>query len=222
MADYDKIDCGHFGTQQADCEALGCCWEEVRVNNKDGIPWCFYTSDHTRPPNNCDDGFDWTATDPGFTDEFYNIMYDLYRENLDVENSGAVVAAPDTSTPGGSYYYHWMRDAGLSIKAWMDINDNDYNEVKDVLDAYTSWVQKVQHKNDPNGIDVRIEPKFTIPDGEPYTGGWCRPQTDGPALRAMAMSKWGMIQLDAGQGEVTVIDMALKFLVYVNNHRARF
>ena len=30
---------------------------------------------------------------------------------------------------GGSYYYHWMRDAGLSIKAWMDINDNDYEKV---------------------------------------------------------------------------------------------
>ena len=48
---------------------------------------------------------------------------------------------------------------------------------------------QVQHKEDPNGIDVRVEPKFTIPDGNPYTGGWCRPQTDGPALRAMALSK---------------------------------
>ena len=109
-----------------------------------------------------------------------------YRANLDVEESGAVVAAPDGDTPGGSYYYHWMRDAGLSIKAWMDINDNDYNAVKDVLSAYLGWCQcvlhdewpksyvgwvgKVQQKNDPNGIDVRIEPKFEIPSGEPYTG----------------------------------------------------
>ena len=29
-------------------------------------------------------------------------------------------------------------------------------------------------------VDVRIEPKFYIPDGKPYDGGWCRPQTDGP------------------------------------------
>ena len=34
-----------------------------------------------------------------------------------------------------------------------------------------------------------LQPKFTIDDQEPYTGGWCRPQTDGPALRAMAMAK---------------------------------
>ena len=29
-----------------------------------------------------------------------------------------------------------MRDAGLSIKAWMDINDNSHSAVKDVLEAY--------------------------------------------------------------------------------------
>ena len=107
----------------------------------------------------------------GFTDDFYQTMYHNYRDNLNVEDCGAVVAAPDDSTPGGSYYYHWMRDAGLSIKTWMDINDNDYNTCKDVLEAYLGWVGKVQQKNDPNGIDVRIEPKFTIPDGDPYTGG---------------------------------------------------
>ena len=55
-----------------------------------------------------------------------------YRANLNVEGCGAVVswvfkwtcqhkhlvqvAAPDGNTPGGSYYFHWMRDAGLSIK----------------------------------------------------------------------------------------------------------
>ena len=56
-------------------------------------------------------------------------MYSNYEANLNIDGSGAVVAAPDQNTPGGSYYYHWMRDAGLSIKAWMDINDNDYGKV---------------------------------------------------------------------------------------------
>ena len=57
---------------------------------------------------------------------------------------------------GGSYYYHWMRDAGLSIKAWLDINDNDYDKCKEVLNGYVKWVNLVQHKSDPNDIDVRI------------------------------------------------------------------
>ena len=28
------------------------------------------------------------------------------------------------------------------------------------MNAYVKWVGVVQHKNDPNDIDVRIEPKF--------------------------------------------------------------
>ena len=64
--------------------------------------------------------------------------------------------SPTSFHLGGSYYYHWMRDAGLSIKAWMDINDNDYDKVKDVLSAFVRWVNVVQHKSDPNNIDVRI------------------------------------------------------------------
>jgi len=191
ISDWDKRDCGYVGTNQYECEQKGCCWRPVQ-DKVGGIPWCYYKDGGGG--GDCDkDSFNWEASGPGFTDAFYNTMKENYRANLNVKDCGAVVAAPDGETPGGSYYYHWMRDAGLSIKAWLDINDNNHDAVKDVLEAYQGWVAKVQQKNDPNGIDVRVEPKFTIPDGEPYTGGWCRPQTDGPALRAMAMSKWGRI-----------------------------
>merc|ERR1711976_827090 len=189
----DRIDCGYMGIDQQGCQDKGCCWSPADMN-KD-VPWCFYPDGGET--GDCSN-YNGIADSPGFTDEFYNIMKDNYRANLNVEQSGAVVAASEDGRPGGSYYYHWMRDAGLSIKAWMDINDNDYNAVKDVLEPYLGWVDKVQHKNDPNGIDVRIEPKFEIPDGEPYTGGWCRPQTDGPGLRAMAVSKWGLILVNEG------------------------
>lgn len=208
VANSDKWDCGFSGIDQTKCEGDGCCWVPVTRNGstKD-TPWCFYPSDH---PNPCSD-VNWSASDAGFTQDYYDIMYNYYLANLNIEGSGAVVAAPDQETPGGSYYYHWMRDAGLSIKAWLDINDNDYEKVRPVLDAYAGWVAKVQHKADPNNIDVRIEPKFTIPDGEPYTGGWCRPQTDGPALRAMAMSKWGMIVKNSGSGDTQSIWDIVKF-----------
>ena len=135
------------------------------------------------------------ASDPGFTDEIYQVtvtpgsqwlqvMYAKYEANLNIDGTGAIVAAPDLETPGmarislvnlsqtgGSYYYHWMRDAGLSIKAWMDINDNDYERVtktslspifycctytqcRDALDGYVKWTGIVQHKTDAN-CDVR-------------------------------------------------------------------
>ena len=59
--------------------------------------------------------------------------------------------------------FHWMRDAGLSAKAWMDVNNNDYEAVREVMEGYAKWTGIVQHKEDPN-CDVRIEPKFTIDD----------------------------------------------------------
>ncbi len=70
-----------------------------------------------------------------------------------------------------------------SIKDWMDINNNVLADVRDVIDPYVDWVEVVQHKPNPNGIDARCEPKFYIETMEPYDGGWCRPQNDGPALR---------------------------------------
>merc|ERR1719260_332297 len=197
----DKIDCAPF---EADCAAAGCCWvpaEELDQNLTKGTPWCFYGSDQEPPPDPCaGDVFNWVASDPGFTDEIYQVMYAKYEANLNIDGTGAIVAAPDLETPGGSYYYHWMRDAGLSIKAWMDINDNDYERCKDALNGYVKWTGIVQHKTDAN-CDVRIEPKFTIEDQEPYGGGWCRPQTDGPALRAMALSKWGLLMKKNGRSE---------------------
>ena len=31
-----------------------------------------------------------------------------------------------------------MRDAGLSAKAWMDVNNNDYASVREVMEGYAS------------------------------------------------------------------------------------
>jgi len=202
VEDDNKLDCGIVGTEQQSCEAAGCCWKPLNPNPSN-LPWCYYSSDYVDPCGN----ITWNADGPGFTDDFYNLMLTNYKANLNIDGSGAVVAAPDKSTPGGSYYYHWMRDAGLSIKAWLDIHDNEYAQVEEILTAYTGWVKKVQGKTDPNHIDVRIEPKFEIPSGNPYTGGWCRPQTDGPALRAMALSKWGMILQGAGKGSQATSDV---------------
>ena len=38
----------------------------------------------------------------------------------------------------GCCRFHWMRDAGLSAKAWMDVNNNDYASVREVMEGYAS------------------------------------------------------------------------------------
>ena len=47
-------------------------------------------------------------------------------------------------TNTGIYNVIFNRDAGLSIKAWLDVNDNNHDAVAEVLNAYVGWVQKVR------------------------------------------------------------------------------
>lgn len=56
-------------------------------------------------------------------------MYDSFLANINIDGKGGVVASPDPNTPGGSYYFHWMRDAALSMKTFMIINDYDYETI---------------------------------------------------------------------------------------------
>lgn len=46
ISDYNKVDCGYMGINQAQCESKGCCWASSSVS---GIPWCFYST----PQSSC-------------------------------------------------------------------------------------------------------------------------------------------------------------------------
>ena len=67
------------------------------------------------------------------------------------------------------------------------------------MKSYVNWVKKVQGETDPQGFDVRINPKFELPNGEVFVGGWCRPQTDGPGLRSGALILFANLLLKNGQ-----------------------
>lgn len=59
----------------------------------------------------------------------------------------------------------------------------------------------MQSESDPNNVDVRVEAKFEIPSGKPYGGAWCRPQTDGPGLRAITLVTYANALIKAGKPE---------------------
>lgn len=113
-------------------------------------------------------------------------MRSFFLKNINIDGSGAVVAAPDYNTPGGSYYYHWERDGALSMNALLNTADS-VEDVKTQMDAYVGWVSKVQKQSDPFGESVLTEPKYFIPNATVFTGPWCRPQNDGPGLRATTL-----------------------------------
>jgi len=122
-----------------------------------------------------------------FSEEEISEVRQHFKANLDIQGSGMVVAAPDHNTgPGGDYYYAWMRDGALSMNAFLETAASN-EDVQEKMDHWLSWVERSMQQEDPNESDIMAEPKFTIPDGKPFTGGWCRPQNDGPGLRAISL-----------------------------------
>jgi len=126
-------------------------------------------------------------------------MYALYLKNINIEGKGGVAAAPGPGAPAGSYYYNWMRDAGLTMRAFIELNDNSLAKVEEKMKAYVNWVLHTQSLTDPYGNDIRINPKFELPNGEVYIGGWCRPQTDGPGLTSTSLIMFANLLLDDRQ-----------------------
>jgi len=119
-------------------------------------------------------------------------MRGYFLDNIDIDGKGGVVAAPDHNTgPGGNYYYHWERDGALSMEA-LQKTAASFSDVKEKMAHYAAWVQGRQQLKDPNGQDtVLTEPKYMLEPsskyGEVFTDPWCRPQNDGPGLRAKTL-----------------------------------
>lgn len=144
----ERVDCAYSGVTQQGCEQKGCCWQPTStspisssfLNITDlgaNYPWCFYQSDSTVCKT-----FNWKSNGMGFDGKWFEGMNAKYNEQLDVQGCGAVVAAPDHSTPGGDYYFAWMRDSALSMRTYMEVNEG-YDAVHQKMESYTNWVTKV-------------------------------------------------------------------------------
>eukprot|EP00933_Yihiella_yeosuensis_P034825 TRINITY_DN282_c3_g1_i1.p1 TRINITY_DN282_c3_g1~~TRINITY_DN282_c3_g1_i1.p1 ORF type:complete len:507 (+),score=107.60 TRINITY_DN282_c3_g1_i1:83-1603(+) len=186
-----RKDCGHVGTTQSQCEASGCCWEPA-----DSAAWCFHAKTPEPAPASTTCRLSYNSTGNPFSDQDQAKVRSYFMANVDIQGSGAVVAAPDNKM---GYYFNWERDAALSMHALLDTSKLE--DVDEHLQHYVQWVQKVQHQPDPHNIDVRIEAKYTIPDGKVYEGPWCRPQTDGPGLRGKTLAQYALALLDQGKKE---------------------
>ena len=215
VPDPQKVDCGEVGTKQPDCEAKGCCWQPV-ASNRTGhgkqflrspalgdTPWCFY-----KPGSQPSCPLNYTSTGAPFSDSEVATMRGFFLDNININGSGAVVASPDTNTPGGSYYYHWERDGALSMQALLRTADK-VSDVQEQMDAYVGWVKKVQQEDDPHGQSVLAEPKYMIPGGEVFAGAWCRPQNDGPGLRSHTLIDYAdALKAEAAAGGSTTTTTA--------------
>lgn len=152
----------------------------------------------------CDSGFvecfgqcfnapNCTAVEPFNADEI-KTMIGFFLKNINIDGQGGVCASPSTSQP--DYFYHWQRDSAISMREYM--HTHNLSEYLADMQSYVQWVLKVQFDSDPNGIDIRGEPKFYLPGGACYDQGWLRPQNDGCALRAATLIEFCQVLLANG------------------------
>jgi len=172
-----RNDCGYLGIGQNECINKGCCWQQTN----DNTAYCTYPNKQlvTNYYNALNE-----PTIPFYESEV-NTFFKYFLNNIDINSTGSVAAAPDLHTPGGSYFYHWARDGALTINTLYYYTNKTFTQK--YSNDYLKWIQLIQSKKDPNSIDIRIEPKYEIPSGTAYTGGWCRPQNDGPGLQAITL-----------------------------------
>ena len=108
--------------------------------------------------------------------------------------AGVVVASPQQTAP--NYYFHWTRDAALTMntvfKLYQRSQGTEQKRYFDDLVAYARFTRENQLTPSRSGLG---EPKWNV-DGSAFGYDWCRPQNDGPALRAMTLIHFANALLD--------------------------
>ncbi len=100
---------------------------------------------------------------------------------------GAIIAAPRIKSEP-DYYYHWVRDAAITMTALID----NYPKMpkgdlkKQLRHTFFDYLNFSTHIQQTTKLSDLGEPKFYV-SGYAFNGPWARPQNDGPALRAVSL-----------------------------------
>lgn len=109
---------------------------------------------------------------------------------------GVVIASPSRQDP--DYYYHWVRDAGITFLYIQDLYERTRKPLyRKMIHDFARFSLLNQKTSSPGDLG---EPKYYV-DGKPFVGPWGRPQNDGPALRAMVFIRHAHDLLDQGLKE---------------------
>ncbi|KAI8803646.1 Six-hairpin glycosidase-like protein, partial [Cladochytrium replicatum] len=88
-----------------------------------------------------------------------------------------VIAAPQSQPINQDYSFHWIRDAGLVLDV---IHFHQEHNLSELFFDHRDFSHKIQNIGALTGPG---EAKFNV-DGT-FTGAWCRPQNDDPAIREL-------------------------------------
>jgi glucoamylase len=129
----------------------------------------------------------------------------LLAENISPPGAmpGAIIASPSKAHP--DYYLHWVRDSAVVINYVIEsyLSTQGAAERRRMLRTIMDFVDFSQHVQGTamrEGIGLG-QPKFTV-TGEPYAGRSILPQNDGPALRAIVLTRLAFCLLNEGQEDL--------------------
>jgi glucoamylase len=133
-----------------------------------------------------------------FNSSFKHIMANLNNPRV---TTGAIIASPSQNSP--NYFYHWLRDAGLTMMSVVDLYTSPLpQDTKLALERRIyQWIdfeKRLQSRAGGNSEWQLGEPLFTVA-GDLYPNGWGRPQTDGPGIRSLAMTKFAFALISQGR-----------------------
>ncbi|KAI0132383.1 1, 4-alpha-D-glucan glucohydrolase [Xylariales sp. AK1849] len=137
--------------------------------------------------------------------------------------AGYVVASPSKVNP--NYFYTWSRDSALTLKMIIDEFLLGETSLQQYIDDYLHAQAVLQTVSNPSGTFLPWgkglgEPKYNV-DGTRYNGNWGRPQRDGPALRAIALStysKWLVSNDQIDKAKTVIWPIIANDLSYVGQY----
>jgi len=149
---------------------------------------------NTRAPVAFDDLQDWITNEAEFGN---HKIFDQLGPTAGA-GEGLVIAAPSKRHP--NYFYTWTRDSAIVTGSIMNRLLTGENELEEAMRLYAYSQAGLQKTCNPSGCPATGglgEPKFNV-DGTAYTDDWGRPQRDGPALRAVTLTRFANYLLDRG------------------------
>ncbi|TMW66049.1 hypothetical protein Poli38472_003814 [Pythium oligandrum] len=154
-----------------------------------------------------------SAQETGFqTDvtEYLKGGQDLYKDYLlanispkhvDGALPGSIIAA--TASGANNYIYHWIRDSGLVMDVVYSLYKKGDKSLEQTFWDHATFTKKIQGLQTLEGLG---EAKYNV-DGTAFNEPWCRPQNDGPAVRASSFIRFANAYLANGGSLDKVVDL---------------
>ncbi|KAJ3408449.1 glycoside hydrolase 15 protein [Chytridiales sp. JEL 0842] len=114
---------------------------------------------------------------------------------------GTIIAAPYPNR--NNYFFHWIRDGAMVMDVIAQLYKDAPVAEKPAFEKMFADFQSFSRKTQTTDASRYGDAKWNL-NGSPYTGPWCNPQNDGPALRATSFMKYARTYLANG-GSITKV-----------------